>query len=606
MDHHIIAPLDPSPRPPVTTTMPTNHPTLNSLPTELLHRLLLRHLSPLDASRLMITSHPLRTALKHLPLTLARRHLRHHIHTRCLVDPEPTSPPEDPLSPPPQTPTGRRIDWTRVGWDEGVDAVYWAALFVDFGVKMSVVAEAHRNLWTEDQMNHFNWLRACFYRPLSPDMTVSALFHGREMRPAHPLPPLHPRNTTSLLLPPPTGHPPPPTARPTALAHLTLFTPSALPTFLSHLPTPPHKHLPTPLTLLAYLNHPTLLTHLLLHHPPLPHPLGPGSLPHRVAAATNAPQALAVLLAHAAPVDVGAHDAEAIRLAAKHGHVAVLQTLLAHPAAAQARGARDDEALRAAAANGHAECVALLLATRFVDDPSARDNEALRAAAANGHAGVVAVLLDTPGVDPAARESEALRAAAANGRAGVVKALLEHRDAAGAMAVDPAARDFEALRAATANNHAPVVAALLAVPTPTPLLASCLRAAAASGHVSVVALLLPYAPAGPALLAAARHNRVEVVEVVLGAEGLGVEEVGRALRAAAKRGFVGVVKRVLGWRGDGVGGREWRRWVRRWWREVVAGAVGGQGEVGDGMQVDGVVEGMGEGAVGVVEVEMMT
>ncbi|KAJ3093764.1 hypothetical protein HDU96_002034, partial [Phlyctochytrium bullatum] len=47
-----------------------------------------------------------------------------------------------------------------IRWEDGVDAVYWAAMFAKFGVAkgMELVAETHKTVWTEDQKDHFTSL----------------------------------------------------------------------------------------------------------------------------------------------------------------------------------------------------------------------------------------------------------------------------------------------------------------------------------------------------------------------------------------------------------------------------------------------------------------
>ncbi|KAJ3094339.1 hypothetical protein HDU96_001721 [Phlyctochytrium bullatum] len=223
------------------------------------------------------------------------------------------------------------------------------------------------------------------------------------------------------------------------------------------------------LTVLAYLDRSALIATVLTQHPPLPDPDGPGSLPHRVAAAAGNLPSLRVLLEHH-PTDLSSHDSEALRLAAWSGHASVVQFLLErHVAGIAAPGVAVD-ALQTASETDQPERIPALLSGV---DPGARNSETLRNACFQGHTDVVRLLLDhtliaapigIPCVDPSAADNRSLRDASLEGHADVVKLLLDHSFAArllGAPCVDPSADDSQALRNASFQGHADVVKLLL-------------------------------------------------------------------------------------------------------------------------------------------------
>jgi hypothetical protein len=86
--------------------------------------------------------------------------------------------------------------------------------------------------------------------------------------------------------------------------------------------------------------------------------------------------------------------------------------------------AGDNLAMRLAAKNGHLAVVERLLQDQRVD-PSALDSHAVRQAACYGHFAVVERLLRDVRVDPSARDNYAVRSAVENGHVAIVDRLLE-------------------------------------------------------------------------------------------------------------------------------------------------------------------------------------
>ncbi|KAJ3108597.1 Cell death protease [Phlyctochytrium bullatum] len=419
---------------------------LHSLPTEVIHRIVLHYLSPLDASRLMTTSRYLRSFLKPLPITLARKHLIGYLRTHFFIasldtpsndEAEPFEVAEDeddddevdeeveeellkgfPRSSLPML-EGANVDWSLIRWEDGVDEVYWAALFADFGFKagMAVVAESCRTAWTKEQMEHFTLVYSLFYQPHRTELSYYTRFeqlHSSKLEAPGPFPSPNPGVTNALFNLVQAGLCPPRPSFLGALAHVALFRPNALFALLSALPVIPHEDLPTLLTLLAYLNHADLIVKVLSRYPPLPPPNGPGSLPHRAAAAVGNVEALRVLL-DLLPADLSVHHSEILRLACKNGHTDIFRLLLDHSVAAAALGIQGV-------------------------DPSVWDNSVLYGASSENRADIVKLLLDhsitavplgIPGVDPSEYDSSLLRIAGRDGYAAeVVKLLLDHSLAA--------------------------------------------------------------------------------------------------------------------------------------------------------------------------------
>ncbi|KAJ3098584.1 hypothetical protein HDU96_011037 [Phlyctochytrium bullatum] len=481
---------------------------IEALPMELLHRIILRHLSPLDASHLMITSHALRSALKHI--TLAEEHLRYYIHNHC--DPDVAFPYSD------TSYSARTVDWRLVKWEEGVDEVYWAAVFVEFGYfeGMMVVAKGHWHPWTEEHMGYYNHLRAFFYRLLPPYISIEWMFdrfYDADMPPASELlPPMNPRVTSALFHIAHAGLDPHPTTVFGALAHVAFFSPDRLLAYLSALPTPPLNYLPMVITLLAYVDYHSLIAEVLTQYPL---PDGPGHLPHRIAASTGSLQSLRVLMEHA-PADLTAHESEILRMAASYGHAHVVKFLLEYTVKPMVAH-RPQDALSTALEDGHANTQPPehSFARPSCLDPGAKDSIALRVASYRGYADVVKLLLDhsltakplgIPHVDPSTEESDALRDACEEGHADVVKLLLDHSLAAAHLGIpvaDPSARDSETLHKACKKGRAEIVNLLLdhslaAKPLRIPCLdpvacgSQALRIARKNGKDDVVKVLLDH------------------------------------------------------------------------------------------------------------------
>lgn len=198
-----------------------------------------------------------------------------------------------------------------------------------------------------------------------------------------------------------------------------------------------------------------------------------------------------------------------IKVAAAHGHLAIVERLLVRPRVDAA--AEHSEAFRLAAASGHAAVAERLLRVPGVD-PAAVKNEALRLAASHGHLSTLKLLLSCGmSVDPTAEDNEALRLAAARGRTAVVGELMAWRpDAAPAAGVEP-----EEAAADEASSAAPVgSAAALERRWVDPSAAKCeaLRLAAAQVHADVVDLLL-----APRAADAPRISACEAVDTAFSA-----------------------------------------------------------------------------------------
>ena len=93
--------------------------------------------------------------------------------------------------------------------------------------------------------------------------------------------------------------------------------------------------------------------------------------------------------------DPSIQDNAAIRWAAQHGQVGVVELLLSDPRVDPT--AKNNNAIRWAADNGHVKVVELLLQDGRVD-PTDHDNFAIRSAAQNEHIDVVKLLLQDPRV----------------------------------------------------------------------------------------------------------------------------------------------------------------------------------------------------------------
>eukprot|EP00455_Lapot_gusevi_P019844 TRINITY_DN2111_c0_g4_i1.p1 TRINITY_DN2111_c0_g4~~TRINITY_DN2111_c0_g4_i1.p1 ORF type:complete len:436 (+),score=43.95 TRINITY_DN2111_c0_g4_i1:62-1309(+) len=242
---------------------------------------------------------------------------------------------------------------------------------------------------------------------------------------------------------------------------------------------------------------------------------------HSAAATGNLPK-VDQLLQQAEGLDATTQANEAIRLAARNGHLALVEHLLQYPGI----------------------------------DLTANSNEALRLAAKNGHLSVTNRLLQVPGVDPSAQANEAIRMAAANGHLAIVDRLL--REAG----VDPTAQNNMALRQASKHGHIAIVDRLLQAPSVMELLSQVpdgnlltqlgevLRVVAETGDLALVNRLLEIpnldVPTSCAIQSAALRGHMEVTERLL--QVLGVDElepVNMAVLCAAHEGHVDVLDRLL-------------------------------------------------------------
>lgn len=254
-------------------------------------------------------------------------------------------------------------------------------------------------------------------------------------------------------------------------------------------------------------------------------------------------------------VDAAVRGSQALLRAAENGHDRVFDLLMLQPGtkpsaafvAFCARGSTSRvakwlhrfsrpetlrQALEAAARHGHAAVVQQLLASKaFVVDDTGQLASTLSAAARNGHVAVLQRLLADPRSDLPANAS-------ASGYAAVLAA---------------AARGY------CGSNHDEVVELLLADPRVSgpaaPLPTDCLSSAAERGDVRLVGKLLPHPSfadrlrlcAGGALRRACLFGQLAVVELLLTAPGLDLtqQEASRALRHAALAGHADVVDRLL-------------------------------------------------------------
>jgi surface antigen len=174
---------------------------------------------------------------------------------------------------------------------------------------------------------------------------------------------------------------------------------------------------------------------------------------------------------------------DALALAAKNGHIDVVDYLLRH--AMFDPSADFNHAIRMAAQNGHLAVVERLLHDERVD-PSANNNYAVRQAARDGHLAIVDRLLQDKRVDPSASINDAVRGAARNGHLAVVERLM--RD----VRVDPSAEGNYAIRMAACFGHVAVVERLLQDKRVDPSARDnyVVRWAAYYGHFAVVDRLL--------------------------------------------------------------------------------------------------------------------
>ncbi|KAJ3108692.1 hypothetical protein HDU96_007451 [Phlyctochytrium bullatum] len=321
-------------------------PSLDNMLTEVLHRIIVRHLSPADATHLMAASRALRHKLKPRRLYLARHHLRTY-----------------------------------------VDRPRSAMLNIGDRGPTKVVEGPPHALGMAEQTKWLLWLCNKLYPSMYSNMGGDPLleYQSQDMEwiwnPC-PLPPMSPRITSALFQLVHAGLSPLPLA--SAIALVAVYCPDALLAllaFLSALPTPPRDHVPMLLTLLAYLDRSDLITKILT-----------GSL-----------SSLRALQDHLPP-DPLFDDFDALRLAARNGHANVVQFSLNErsPFSNLDPDAPINAPLYSASARGHADVIKLLLDHAFVAaplgvpcvDPSVQNSYCLVSACAKGHASVVKLFLD--------------------------------------------------------------------------------------------------------------------------------------------------------------------------------------------------------------------
>ncbi|KAI8620367.1 ankyrin repeat-containing domain protein [Chytriomyces sp. MP71] len=131
--------------------------------------------------------------------------------------------------------------------------------------------------------------------------------------------------------------------------------------------------------------------------------------------------ALLSLLLNDPRVDPNAQDRCPLNRAAENGHAECVRVLLRDPRLVLKPG--DNAALKWSCENGHAEVVRLLLIDGRIH-PAARNNFAIKRAAREGHARVVELLLADERTSPESEDNYAIKHSAKNGHIDVVKLLL--------------------------------------------------------------------------------------------------------------------------------------------------------------------------------------
>jgi ankyrin repeat protein len=254
-----------------------------------------------------------------------------------------------------------------------------------------------------------------------------------------------------------------------------------------------------------------------------------------------------------------AEENYALRWAAAHGHIKVVECLLGIEAVRDKVVAKDNEALRVAAEHGHIAIVKLLLGIEAVRDKvAAKDNYALRWAAGGGHTAIVKLLLEIGAVtaNAAAMDNYALRWAAGHGHIDIVELLLSVE----IIRINVLAEENYSLRWAAEHGHIKVVERLLSIEAVRANAAAmgnyALCRAAKHGHMAIVERLLSIeavranaaAMNNEALCSAAEYGCVVVVERLLSIEAVRVNAAAvdnKALCLAAKGGHIEVVERLL-------------------------------------------------------------
>ena len=200
------------------------------------------------------------------------------------------------------------------------------------------------------------------------------------------------------------------------------------------------------------------------------------------------------LLAAGADVNgVDENDWNALMLAAREGHTAIVERLLAAGADVNAKDYAGNTALILAADRGHTAIVKLLLEEGA--DVNANGSYALIDAAEGGWTDIVELLLAVPGIDVNAKENEydgktPLIAAAYEGRTAIIELLLARPD------IDVNAKDEDGV---------------------TPLMAAAVHLARGYGHTAIVELLLDHPDidvSDEALIEAASGGHTAIVRAI--------------------------------------------------------------------------------------------
>ena len=255
-----------------------------------------------------------------------------------------------------------------------------------------------------------------------------------------------------------------------------------------------------------------------------------GTLPNKINHLANVKALLQKMTPNAinAPGTLGK---TALILAARNGHVEIVQALVDAGADIDLQSKSGSTALMFAASKGHTDVVkALLGADADLNAKNNNKNTALMVAAQNGHVGCVQVLLAAKAHSDLKNEHDqtALMVAAQNGHVGIVQILLN----AGAEPNVQNKQGNTALMVAAQTGHTDVVKALLAAKTKPDLEVSdkegitALMVAANRGHTAIVRVLVAKAAhldardehRDTALMVAAQNGHVGCVQVLLAAK----------------------------------------------------------------------------------------
>ncbi|KAF8343377.1 ankyrin repeat-containing domain protein [Amanita rubescens] len=255
----------------------------------------------------------------------------------------------------------------------------------------------------------------------------------------------------------------------------------------------------------------------------------------------------------------GEHFGNVLQAAIAGGHLEIIRLLLDKGANVNAPGREYGNALQAASHHGDVEIVMLLLDKGAdVNAKGGLYDNALQAASHDGHAKIFRLLLDK-GADVNAQGGaygNALQAASHMGEAGIVRLLLDK----GADVNAKGGKYGNALQAASHNGHADIVRLLVNkgadVNVPHGLYDNALCTASYDGHVEIVMLLLDKgadvnAQSGEyanALQAASSNGYGEIVRLLLD-KGAGVNAqggfYGNALQAASSKGYGEIIRLLV-------------------------------------------------------------